>query len=263
MIFPKVSNKTNRHPVSLLPPIDAGFPDYFLIQPPNLKYFQGSLRKLVGKADYFGCCHAVRYSAKHVATGVPSFRLFLANAMHLPWGGLHPMRAEQQRPASHRRSSPKNHRQQSAHVIMSLRMGSSPWSRLTALANYGSSFIIFIALLIHDRTLVLPLIVVSPKKSDFKAKKHILGCFGTPDPPPLFCLGPFPKWHHFRILIVCTSFFITWMVGGNPLACFDQECCPQRDNQPTMVPTEWAWGHLLTHIGQTNSPPTPLGLAAV
>ena len=106
------------------------------------------------------------------------------------------------------------------------------------------------------------------KSQVLRPKKHILECFGTSDPPPLFCLGPFPKWHHFRILIVSSfqnidRFFITWMVGGNPLACFDQECCPQRDNQPTMVPTEWAWGHLLTHIGQTNSPPTPLGLTAV
>ena len=79
---------------------------------------------------------------------------------------LPPMRAEQQRPASHRRSSPKNHRQQSAHVIMRLRMGSSPWSRLTALANYGSSFITFIALLIHDRTLVFPLIVFGDKQKE-------------------------------------------------------------------------------------------------
>ena len=159
MIFPKVSNKTYRNS-SHWTPVSVTI---FLIHIQNFPAWLTEVRRgswllwLLPRCEIF--CEA-RGDRR-------SFLPFVFSKRDAsPVRGPPPMRAEQQRPASHRRSSPKNHRQQSAHVIMSLRMGSSPWSRLTALANYGSSFMIFIALLIHDKTLVLPLIVFGDKQKE-------------------------------------------------------------------------------------------------
>ena len=121
-----------------------------LIHLPNLNYFQGSLL-----ADRFLAWLAEVGRGSWLLWLLPRCEIFceargdrrsflpfvFSKRDASPVRRLPPMRAEQQRPASHRRSSPKNHRQQSAHVIMRLRMGSSPWSRLTALVNYGSPFI--------------------------------------------------------------------------------------------------------------------------